>query len=230
MKLIGINGFKTSGKDTTYLTIKNLVEQNANVEAYPQERVERRAFADNLKIMAMLALGYDGNDEELIAAADRLKSAGSVETQVPDTRPNSYHVSNISGRTYLQRFGEHARHVFGDTFWIDQVLPETGIADYDWLPVWGSRGRKGERVGLPAVGCVTDVRYPNEAERVRELGGEVLEIVRPGLQSDGHSTEKPLPRELVTYTIINDGTLEDLADKAALFLDRTMPELEALLS
>lgn len=226
MRLIGINGLKTAGKDTTYLTIKRLVE-DAYPERDPEGRVERRAFADNLKIMAMLALGYDGTDEELISSADRLKAAGGIETQVPDTRPNTYHVSNINGRTYLQRFGEHARHVFGDTFWVDQVLPETGIADYDWLPIWGSVGRKGPEVGLPALGCVTDVRYPNEAERTLALKGIVLEVVRPGLESDGHSTEKPLPRELVSYTLVNDGTLEDLADKVALFLDRTYPELEA---
>jgi hypothetical protein len=48
---------------------------------------------------------------------------------------------------------------------------------------------------------------------VLRLGGETWEIVRPGLESDGHSSENPLPRELVTRVIVNDGTVDDLREK-----------------
>lgn len=227
MKLLGINGYKTSGKDTTYLTIKNLVEGVANLDAYPNERVERRAFADNLKIMAMLALGLEGDDNYLIEQADLLKENGRITTMIPDVRfdwPGTYIEEQIKGRSYLQKFGEHARTVFGDTFWVDQVLPRPVEPSYKldphvFEPIWGTVGRKGERVGLPHTACVTDVRYPNEAERTLALHGEVIEVVRPGLKSDGHSTEKPLPRELVSHTLINDGGFKELTAKVKLFLD-----------
>ena len=58
--------------------------------------------------------------------------------------------------------------------------------------------------------CVTDVRYPNEADRVHQLGGEVWQIVRPGLESDGHSSEIPLPAEKVDLSIFNGFEIETL--------------------
>jgi hypothetical protein len=98
--------------------------------------------------------------------------------------------------------------VFGDTFWIDQVLPtpapgkpEVDLHNLDY------------RFGGADVAVITDVRYPNEAERVQALGGCVIEVTRPGLNSDGHASETPLPRELVDLVIENDGTLEDYANK-----------------
>jgi hypothetical protein len=102
--------------------------------------------------------------------------------------------------------------VFGDSFWVDQVLPDGSAA---FQHVWETVGRNTEGARntgvLPAIGVITDVRYPNEAFKVLQNGGEVWEVVRPGLVSDGHITEQPLDRALVTQTITNDGTLEDLA-------------------
>lgn len=231
MKLIGINGFKTAGKDTAYGFIKELTEpRTALGTVRHRDRVERRAFADNLKIMAMLALGfeYEESDEELIALADTFKENGTIATSYL-TAPRIIAERRLTGRQYLQWFGGHARTVFGDGFWVNQVLPETGISDYDWMPIWGTLGRKGPKVCLPAVGCITDVRYPNEAERVLALGGETLEIVRPGLASDGHSSEVPLPRELISHTIVNDGSPDDLRDKISDYLDGTL-QLDRSLS
>lgn len=206
MKLIGINGLKGSGKDTTYECVKAIVEGRRPNS--PEGRVERRAFADNLKIMAGLALGYKGEDEGLIAAMNLLKEKGSVGSWLDNDFGNlDTGFLSISGRLYLQQFGNHAREVFGDTFWVDQVAPtEFG----KFCRVWRTEGRKGKDIGLPAVGCVTDVRYPNEAERIRKCGGIVWEVIRPGLTSDGHASEQPLPRELVDVVIHNDGTHDDL--------------------
>jgi molybdopterin-guanine dinucleotide biosynthesis protein len=50
VKIIGINGLKTAGKDTTYECVRTSLRRH----------VKRAAFADKLKIMAMLALGYEG--------------------------------------------------------------------------------------------------------------------------------------------------------------------------
>jgi hypothetical protein len=70
------------------------------------------------------------------------------------------------------------------------------------------------------VDCVaiTDLRYPNEAQRVLDLGGEVWEVVRPGLVSDGHASEQTLPRDLVTLTIENDSDVADLQLKVRTLL------------
>lgn len=54
---------------------------------------------------------------------------------------------------------------------------------------------------------LSDVRFPNEAEALRERGGHVIEIERPDLPAptDGHASETPLPRDLIDYTVVNDG-------------------------
>lgn len=206
MRLIGINGFKESGKDTTYGII---------LKHNPLTR--RGAFADKLKTLAALALGYDFQQysvQELVEKMDECKQDWKFEVwqtryQDRDTTGKSLVVA-FTGRQYLQWLGANAREVFGDTFWIDQVLPQP-------YEVWkdGRMSPENERLlsdrypGAQVV-VVTDVRYPNEAERIKDLGGKVWEIIRPGLESDGHSSEIPLPRDLVDRVIHNDGSLEQL--------------------
>lgn len=223
MRLIGINGFKGSGKDTTY----SLIARD-HTRPGPGGRVERRAFADKLKIMAALALGFERPEDELIALMDSMKhrSHFSVLYEEPVTPADFEDTSvlhDFTGREYLQWFGGHARTVFGDSFWIDQVIPSVGHFEDDaFVEIWGTVGRNTEGAEwsgwLPSIGVITDARYPNEAQCVRALGGDVLEIIRPGLESDGHSSEQPLARELVTHTIVNDGTIEDLAGKVSEWL------------
>ena len=60
--------------------------------------------------------------------------------------------------------------------------------------------------------CVTDVRFENEAEMVRSLGGRIIKVVRPCLVSqDEHQSENAeIEADLI---VVNDGTLEDLRIK-----------------
>lgn len=202
MKLIGVNGFKRSGKDTTFRAIEGaLFTRNLPVA--------RRAFADKLKIMAALALGLEGESLELIELMDEFKEVGYLNY---GCRGNE-EWGDISGRQYLQMFGDKARGVFGDTFWVDQVVP----LDPDrFKELWACEPGGHD---LPFVGVITDLRYANEAERVLQLGGEVWEIIRPGLESDGHITERPLPRELVTHRFYNDSTLDHFLANISHFIN-----------
>lgn len=213
-RLIGINGLKRSGKDTT---AKLVAEQDPGV-------VIRRAFADKLKIMAARALGFERNNEALVELMDSMKETALFHIRYDDPQnPADAHMTikstahDLTGRQYLQWFGEHARTVFGDTFWIDQVLPRTDDVYRD-SDLFGSSASAVSSAlkrmhGQFDVLTVTDVRYSNEAERILNLGGEVWEVTRPGCASDGHSTEIPLAPELVTVKIKNDGAVDDLRAK-----------------
>lgn len=224
MKLIGLNGLKRSGKDTAYQILSRELTTPG-----PAGRVERRAFADKLKIMAALALGFDRTEDVLISLMDEAKDEwilSVLKAELPRNEWESYpEIHRLTGREYLQNFGNHARRVFGDSFWVDQVLPLNTAFESVWSTV--GRNTPGARfVGrLPKVGVVTDVRYPNEAERVRAHGGQVWEIIRPGQESDGHITEQRLPLELIDITIDNGGTLDDYA-KSLLTAYRTWDEVE----
>ena len=184
MNLIGITGFKTSGKDTTFEAIRTLTGGLA----------VRRAFADNLKRIGALALGLEFDQME------RFKEIGQLDIGgLPPQWPSG---STTTGRQYLQNLGVGAREVFGTNFWVDQVLP---VDPRKRELIWSTGP-----LAPPKWGVVTDVRFPNEAERVLDLGGEVWEVIRPGLESDGHASEIPLPRELVTREILNNSTIHDL--------------------
>lgn len=208
-KLIGIAGLKTSGKDTTCRFVQN------NAQGFSQ----RVAFADKLKIMAARALGLEGPNEELIARMDCFKENGVLTATAYSPpgagTPVAFH-SHISGRQYLQYFGSNARKVFGDTFWIDQILP-TPSDKYDL-----NSYNLGYRYPDADLVVVTDVRYPNEAERIRALGGVVWKVWRPGIESDGHDSEVPIPDEYVNWVIPNDGSMEDLEHQTIRAMEYTL--------
>lgn len=221
--LIGINGFKTSGKDTTYSILSDV---------WGDGFVQRAAFADKLKIAAASALGLEGTPQELIALMDECKDSWAFhvarQESIPDLIPENgtvddalgainftSTVTKFTGRQYLQWFGGKLRDVFGENFWIDQVLPYPATEVIDGL-TWEADD-PGEELPrwYPDADCVaiTDARYPNEAKRIKELGGVMWEVIRPGLESDGHDSEVPLPRELVDWQIVNDGDLDVLRDR-----------------
>lgn len=199
MRLIGVNGFKRTGKGA----VADIV-----ADAY-EGAVVQVGFADKIKIIAARALGFDRSDAELISLIDDLKIDSELAAYY-SVEAAPLHVT--TGRAYLQNFGNTAREVFGADFWVDQVLPRPrtliGSSWYTHVQV-----RQGDlQVRYPAADCVviTDLRYENEAERVHALGGAVWEVTRPGVESDGHASEQPLPRNLVDVQIANDADLPTL--------------------
>jgi hypothetical protein len=63
---------------------------------------------------------------------------------------------------------------------------------------------------------VDDVRFENEAQAIRDLGGKLIKIKRTNQFStvaDDHVSEQELDDSLFDHVIINDGTLEELENK-----------------
>jgi hypothetical protein len=59
----------------------------------------------------------------------------------------------------------------------------------------------------------TDVRFQNEADYVRSIGGIIVRIVRPGIISGNHESELKQADIPADIEIVNDGTIEDLHNK-----------------
>jgi hypothetical protein len=57
---------------------------------------------------------------------------------------------------------------------------------------------------------ITDCRFDNEVQFVRDRHGLLVWIDRPGLQSDGHASESTHIKELATTVLHNDDTIEEL--------------------
>lgn len=91
-------------------------------------------------------------------------------------------------RDYLVKIGHCARTVFYDSIWIDMAL---------------ERDR-------PRLLAISDVRYPNEADRIRALGGVVWRITRPGCVPKHKTEAESIPKVRCDAEISNDGTFADL--------------------
>jgi hypothetical protein len=76
---------------------------------------------------------------------------------------------NFTTRWFLQILGtECMRNIVHPDFWIQHMR---------------------NRLEGVQRAVITDVRFPNEAELVHELGGVVIEIRRPGVTRSGHSSD-----------------------------------------
>ena len=74
---------------------------------------------------------------------------------------------------------------------------------------------KAERIMKDGVSVVIDdVRFPNEAAMIRDLGGELWRIDRPGVSYSGsHESEGGLEDITPDRVIVNDGTITQLKEK-----------------
>lgn len=94
-------------------------------------------------------------------------------------------------RGLLQRFGtEVGREMFGQDFWVNAAIKD--IPD-----------------GAKAV--FSDVRYPNEADAIRKLGGKVWRVLRPGVgPANEHASEHALNDYNFDKVIDNSSSINGL--------------------
>jgi len=122
---------------------------------------------------------------------------------------------------------EGFRYVYTDK---EAIIPELGVSARHMMQTLGTEWGRAcihpdfwvmiARVETQRIitngGCVVidDVRFPNEAAMIRNLGGELWRIDRPGVSYDGnHSSEGGLEGITPDKVIINDGTLVQLKEK-----------------
>jgi Deoxynucleotide monophosphate kinase len=188
--IIGLTGLKGSGKDTIAAHL---------IKSYG---FERRAFADKLKESAAALLKLDPshfevlkNSPDILFAIGSFKQDGMFEMIV-----------NQSTREFLQRYGtESHRDVFGQDFWVNQLLPMDGFyTDRNIV--------------------ITDVRFVNEAERIHALKGYVVRVVRTLFNDDAHTSEQEQLQIKSDYELDNTGYLYELPKKIDLMMKLLAPD------
>jgi len=153
---------------------------------------ERRAFADPLRDLALAAdpivsvdkkwIFDDGTDNE--NEVDGWRYSDSIKYYGYDEAKN-----HDDFRGFLQRLGDGARATFGANFWVEQATARI-FTDTVW----------------------TDVRYSNEGQAIRDLGGMVIKIERPGVgpANDFEAKEHSMEGFDFDVELMNSGTLDDL--------------------
>jgi hypothetical protein len=93
-------------------------------------------------------------------------------------------------RALLQNLGVAARNLFGEDFWVEQAL--SGLS-------------KGDKI------VITDVRFPNEADAIKALGGQIWRVKRIGVGAvNNHESETAMDGYQVDQIFVNNGSVEDL--------------------
>lgn len=148
---------------------------------------ERRSFADPLR-EALHRLDPVINGEGLALSAALEKSGGPVSRDA----------------------WEHVKARFPEVRRLLQALGTEVGRDMISEDIWADLGTRDIEPGSLVV--FADCRFPNEADAVKHLGGEVWRIRRPGNSpANGHCSETALdgwPFDLILH---NTGTRADLA-------------------
>jgi hypothetical protein len=102
-------------------------------------------------------------------------------------------------RRLLQRMGtEVGRNMLGEDIWVDALF-----TNLEGGPV-----------------AITNVRFPNEYDAVKQRGGVVWRVDRPGFEpANNHISDRALDAHSFDARIYNDGSVRDLADKVMRLMD-----------
>lgn len=182
--IIGLSGYAGVGKDEVAKVLVRL-------------GYVRLAFADALKEIAyradpVVALEVDPEtgDVEVVCMDRAVDALGWDEAKkVGDTRG------------FLQRLGVAAREVFGEEVWVRVV--ENQLLDLD-VALGGGE--------VNAV--ITDVRFPNELDMIKDFGGFHVRVIREGVTAvNDHISEHALDEAPFDALIDNSGPLTDLPSK-----------------
>jgi len=141
-------------------------------------------FADSLKNMVRAYLRTNGIPEDMIERY--------IEGDMKEVPLDVW--EGCSTRYIMQTLGtEWGRYKIGDSLWVNSFKRRAAVHDL--------------------VVC-TDVRFNNEVNVIRSLGGKVYRIVRPGQENnDMHESERGIILLNVAGEIVNDGSIADLHSK-----------------
>ncbi len=114
----------------------------------------------------------------------------------------------VSAREFLQKFGtEMCRNA------LPQILPnlDLGESGIIWIKLMTNFIECHPDDNI----CIEDVRFDDEARAIKNRGGFIIRVDRPGRPDDEYSehvSEAGVDPSLIDTTIYNDGSVDDLTD------------------
>jgi len=192
-KLIGISGKAGSGKDTLFKLI--------DFVATPDILFENKKFAYKVKLIASVLTGIPlkkFDDQKF--KKERLGYEWSQVKHYMTQGCKHGYLDVMTVRELLQKIGTEAiRDNVHPNAWINALF-----TDYSDICNW----------------IITDVRFPNEADAIKERDGFLVRIERPELKRYDHLSETALDDyDGFDHTIINDASIVDLYDQCSPIFD-----------
>jgi hypothetical protein len=219
MAIIGISGYSGSGKDTVgiiiqYLNCTNVGEvtiedacKDYNLHEWwleDQSGWEIMKFAGKLKDIAAHLTGID---REMFEDQEFKKTELDPEWNIPseitlvDGKVNLGEYKPMTVRDLLQKLGtECMRTGLHTNTWVNALFADYKPISYNddvqpELPNW----------------IITDTRFPNEAKAIKDKGGIIIRVERPGVEAiNAHPSETGLDNWKFDYKIANVSDLFEL--------------------
>jgi hypothetical protein len=217
--LIGISGKMGSGKDTVGSILQDYSDDNA-------EDYQIKKFATKLKEIAASLIGCDVSDFEDREFKEKelgeewwycVADDGSYVPYEQNLHENKVlNIVKLTPRKLLQLLGTEAgRQIIHPNIWINALFADYNAKGFDYK---GSENKEIKGDWIYPNWIITDVRFPNEAQAIKDRGGIVIRINRPQLidRDFEHDSETALDDYEFDYVIENDGSLDELITKIKL--------------
>lgn len=211
--IIGINGYAGSGKDTVGkliqiaacknipegLDLDDLVNNPDNLWwIEEQSGWEIKKWAGKLKTIASILTGIP---VEKFEDQEFKHRALGREWCYPTEWQGTEHWVEMTVREFLQKLGtDGLRTGLHTNVWVNALMADyEGLYDIDT-----------DRTTYPNW-IITDTRFPNEAQAIKNAGGIVIRIDRPGVTAvNAHPSETALDNWKFDHKIMNGSDLTSL--------------------
>lgn len=216
--LVGFHGVKRSGKDTA----ASFLEEWARGRFLS---FARRGFADKAKLAFARQFYPNISMEQARQWMDTYKDS-DMQVVIESPSAPSTHLVEVPFRQCMAQFAtEGARQIYGEDHWVDQLLPLRGDSSLAIRSGWWDSFSifhgppDGRGAGVADVAAITDIRFDNEVQRIRAIGGVLVKIRRREAedavlaQSEIHDSEIGIPDQEFDYVVPNNDTLDDFKKK-----------------
>ena len=235
--IIGINGYAGSGKDTvgtiiqylqadTNIPLKGVLKKTPHHIWWLEERSgwEIKKWAGKLKDIASLLTGIpvESFEDQEFKTTLLGPEWGTVTSNPLNSIPVFADIefnSLISVREFLQRLGTDAiRDGLHTNAWVNALM-----AGYTKTVSDCGTSKKGTSVKCSKYPnwIITDTRFPNEAQAIKDKGGLVIRVDRPGVKPvNDHPSETGLDDWKFDYKIANVSDLKALSLTVKMILEK----------
>lgn len=231
--IIGLSGYAKSGKDTVAKIIQYINRRNVNIDYSLEQAVNDNSFEVILDIESLWSIKKFSGALKKVASiltgipvhkfeeqAFKESYLGKewhtpIETPLDVVFDDVQFMKMMSVRELLQKLGTEAiRDGLHPNAWVNAAMAgyKPTVVGYDGdgspvseLPHW----------------IFTDCRFPNEAQAIKDRGGFVIRIDRPGIGPvNNHPSETALDDWDFDYKIANVSDLESLKHTVKLLMNK----------
>jgi hypothetical protein len=233
MAIIGISGYSGAGKDTVgriiqYLNCYNVgsvpVQEAVHAEhdwwMEEQSGWEIKKFAGKLKQIASILTGipiqkFEDQEFKKKTLGPEWSRRELYESKAPWIAVGEYIEIPMTVRELLQKLGtEGLRTGLHENVWLNALYA-------DYKEEYVGPDPEGEDIYSLPNWIITDCRFPNEAQSIKDRDGIIIRVERPGLtQINDHPSEHSLDSWSFDYKIINDGDLDKLTVQVRNILEK----------